>query len=190
MDGTIDRLGRAGCHHQGVRVHAVGPAEHRVRRVVSGQHFTGQPSRYAQTHDLGRAAHGWPHAAARLARRQLDPWVAQANDDHRRIGELREIFPTASACASLSDPSTGTRMVLIISRSALGCSVDGRASPTWHAAHVIPDGCARSARERRHRLVTGPLEQYECNFAATMAKQQGDVGRYPAYDQRARRRVF
>jgi hypothetical protein len=34
--------------------------------------------------------------------------------------------------------------------------------------------------------VTGPLEQYECNFAATMAKQQGDVGRYPAYDQRAR----
>ena len=46
--------------------------------------------------------------------RRLGLWVVDANDDHRRIGELREIDATASARASLSDPSTGTRMVLVI----------------------------------------------------------------------------
>jgi hypothetical protein len=47
----------------------------------------------------------------------------------------------------LSDPSTGTRMVLIISRSALGCSVDGRASA--HLARRACDtGRVRSLRPR------------------------------------------
>ena len=91
MDGAIDCLRSTGRHHDGRCIQAVGSSEQRVRCVVVIQHLTGQPARYTQTERLGAGAHGLQHAVPRLVSHRIGFRVEDANDNDRRVGELREI---------------------------------------------------------------------------------------------------
>ena len=55
-EGPIDRRRSTARHHQSRGIHAMGPAEQRVRHIVRVQHFTGQRAQHTKSHDLGCSA--------------------------------------------------------------------------------------------------------------------------------------